>query len=114
MSEEETKRIAAEAVAAHLEISEKTRVKTSVKNAFALVGTLIASTVVVCGYLNHIVNSQERIEAALSYKVPEAQLIGFANALERQNRGVTNKDGTLGLTVPDPVAYRPQPLGPGR
>lgn len=109
MSEEETRRIAAETLRDHLELSEKTRVKTSVKNAFAIVGTLIAATVAVCGYLNRISNSQERIEATLLYKVPEAQLIGFANALDRMNRGVQNKDGTLGITVPDPTSYRPSP-----
>lgn len=109
MSEEETKRIATEAVAAHLTISDKSRQTTSIKNAFAIVGMIIAGTVAVCGYLNRIASAQERIEATLTYKVPEAQLIGFANALDRMNRGVQNKDGSLGITVPDPVAYRPQP-----
>lgn len=109
MSEEETRRIAGEALAAHLELSDKTRVKTSVRNAVMIVGSIISMTVVVCGYLNRIATAQDRIEMSLAYKVPEAQLIGFANALDRMNRGVTNKDGSLGLTVPDPVAYRPQP-----
>lgn len=104
---DEARRIAVEAVKDHLEISEKTRVRTSIRNAFAIVGTLIAATVAVCSFLNKLSNSQERIEASLLYKVPEAQLIGFANAMDRLNRGVQNKDGSLGLTVPDPTAFRP-------
>lgn len=114
MSEDETRRIAAEAVKDHLEISEKTRVKTSVKNAAAICGSLILATVAVCGYLNRIANAQDRIETSLTFKVPEAQLVGFANALDRANRGVQNKDGSLGITVPDPTDFRPKPPSPGR
>ena len=103
------KQRAAEAVAAHLEISEKTRIKTSVRNAIGIVVAVVTGTVSVCAYLNHISNSQDRIELALTYKVPDAQLTAWANALDKANRGIAQKDGSLGLIVPDPSAFRPRP-----
>ena len=98
-----------EAVREHLEISEKTRIKTSLRNACLIVGVFISGTVAICTFLNRIVNSQDRIETSLLYKVPEAQLVAWSNALDKSNRGVQQKDGSLGLIVPDPVAYRTKP-----
>ena len=107
MSDEEIKAQAVEAVRTHLELSEHTRIKTSLRNACLIIGAFISGTIAVCTFLNRISNSQDRIEASLLYKVPEAQLTGWANALERANRTVQLKDGTLGLIVPDPQQYRP-------
>ena len=103
------KRHAAEVVADALKISDKTRIETSVKNAYKIGAAIIIATATICTFLNRMNNSQARIEAAIAYKVPEAQLVAAFSALDRANRLVENKDGTLGLTVPDPTLFRPKP-----
>ena len=109
MSDEEIKARAVEAVRQHLEVTENTRFRTSLRNACLIIGAIISGTVAVCACLNRIINSQDRIETSLLYKVPEAQLVAWSNALDKSNRGVQQKDGSLGLIVPDPVAYRTKP-----
>ena len=112
MSDEEIKAQAVEAVRTHLELSEHTRIKTSLRNACLIIGAFISGTIAVCTLLNRISNSQDRIEASLLYKVPEAQLTGWANAFDRSNRDVQRKGGDFGLIVPDPILYRQQSKAP--
>ena len=93
MSEDERneiKRAAAEAVAKHLEISDKDRVKLSIKTAVAICLTIVGATWsaawVVGSYLNDIRAGQERIESALNYKVSYGQFSEWVTQLDRQNR----------------------------
>ncbi len=90
MSEADLKRVAVEAVRQQLELSEKTRVKTSVANAVAICVTIIGATWAaswgIQNYLHDIRDGQSRIEMALSYKVSVSQFAAWANQLERANR----------------------------
>lgn len=108
MSDEEIRSQAVEVVREHLELSDKTRIRTNLRNAVLIIGAIVTGTVAVCTYLNRISTSQDRIEASLLYKVPEGELVSWANALDKANRSIQQKDGTLGLNVPDPTMYRPQ------
>lgn len=86
MSEEDIKARAVEAVREHLEVTEKTRIRTTVKSAIAVVGAIIAATIAVCTYLNKISNSQDRVESSLHYKVSVHQFETWVSALDHQNR----------------------------
>jgi uncharacterized membrane protein len=100
---EEARRIAAEAVKDHLEITEKTRLKTSIKNAAGIMTSVVIATVAVCTLLNKISNSQDRIELSLGYKVSEEQFKDWAADLATLNRTI---DPAKGLVVPKPALYR--------
>jgi hypothetical protein len=83
---EDAKEVAVQAVKEHLEISEKTRVRTSIKNAVGIGATVVAGTVAVCTYLNKMSNSEDRIEATLNNKVSFSEFTSWTQALDRANR----------------------------
>jgi hypothetical protein len=103
------KKHATEAVAEALEVSDRTKVKTSLRNAYLIVVTIVGATAAVCAYLNRLSNSQERMEEQMAWKVPEEQLVDTMIALERGNRDLVHKDGSLGLNGVDPRLFRPAP-----
>ena len=100
---EQAKRVAVETVAQHLELNEKTRVKTTVRQLISLFIVVIMATISVCAFLNRLSNGQDRIEHALSYAVPESQFSDWANALDKANREIPPH----GLNVPDTRTFRP-------
>lgn len=83
---EDAKRIATECVQEHLEISEKTRVRTSIRNAILVGCAIVSSTAAVCSYLNKISNGQDRIEAGLNHKVSFSTLTQWVDDLDHANR----------------------------
>lgn len=111
MSDEEIRVRAVEAVREHLEISDATRQSTSLKTAWAIISAVIGATAIatwiVAGFLHANQMSLDRIEGQLEWKIPEQQLVSWANALDHLNRNVQQKDGVTGLNVPDPSSYRP-------
>ncbi len=107
MSEEDIRAVAVEAVRVHLEdietrrsISDKSKLQTSVRNAFAICITIILATSggtwAVAQRLNSIQNAQDRIEAGLNYKVGVGQFRAWAAQLDRMNR-----TSVPGLFVPE-------------
>jgi hypothetical protein len=100
MSDDDVRAKAVEAVREHLELSEKTRIKTSVRTSLGVMGSIILGTVAVCTYLNKISNSQDRMEASLNYKVSIHQFETWVSALDHQNR----------MTVPALVVPVVQPI----
>jgi hypothetical protein len=99
MSDEE-KAIQVEAVRKHLEISDKTRIRTSLGTAGAVCMAIIGAAFSVTHYLDKISESQERIEASLTYKVSKTEFSDWANQLDKVNRNLKGADGTQ-FTVPD-------------
>jgi hypothetical protein len=102
MSEDDVRAEAVKVVKEHLEISDKTRVKTSIGTAAAIIATIIGSCVggtwAVGRYVENIEEGQSRIESIINYKVSVSQFKAWANALDKQNRKL---DGGNGLNVPD-------------
>lgn len=104
---ETAKALAVEAVRSHLELSDKTRVKTSIGTAVAICATIVGATWAaswgIQTYLHSIEDGQSAIVKALEYKVPQQQLASWAYALQNANRPVP----ASGLVVPDPAQFRP-------
>jgi hypothetical protein len=86
MSDDEIKAAAVEAVRQHLELSDKTRVRMSIKMAITVCFTIIGATWVMSRYMLAITNGQERLEAALNSKVSYAQFEAWTRQLDRMNR----------------------------
>ena len=110
MSEDQIRAEAVRVVKEHLEISDKSRVKTSLGTAAAIIVTIIGSTIgatwAVGKYVESVNAGQERIENTLSYKVSEGQFRAWAYALNNANRTI---DPARGLTVPDLPASQAKP-----
>jgi hypothetical protein len=113
MSEEERESIregarvyAAEVVREHLEITEKTRIKATLRQTIAIIASIIIGVAAACTFLNRLLNGQERIEQTMGYMVPQSQFSSWANALDKANRNLPPH----GLTVPDTYQYRPEPI----
>jgi hypothetical protein len=97
---------ATEAVREHLEISEKTRIKATLRQTIAIIAAIVIGVAAACTFLNRLVNGQDRIEVTMGYMVPQSQFSSWANALDKANRDLPPH----GLTVPDTYQYRPEPI----
>jgi hypothetical protein len=90
MSEEEVRAAAVRVVKEHLELSDATRVKTSLATAAAIIVTIIGSTIgatwAVGKYVEGVNAGQTRIEDALTYKVSNGQFRAWTVALDKANR----------------------------
>lgn len=99
---EDVKQEAAEAVRRHLELSDKTRIKSSIGTTLSVCVTIIVATWtaawVISNYLHDIRDGQSRIESTLNYKVSVGQFRGWVYSLDHANRTI---DPAKGLSVPD-------------
>lgn len=98
MSEEEIKAAAVRVMREHLEVSEKTRVNTSIATTTALVLAIVGATWALAGVLHDIRDGQTRVEEGMGYKMNVAQFRAWTFALDRANRTI---DPARGLNVPE-------------
>ena len=103
-----------------LDISDQSKFRLGLFSAIGIVATIIGCSIggawKVCSYLDAIQGGQQQIAAdikatrdSLQYKVSNAQFASWASQLDHMNRGVQQKDGSLGLFVPAPVGSVQQP-----
>ena len=101
MSAEEVKAHAVEAVRAHLELSDKTRLRFSLFQAVAICLTIIGATWsaswAIGTRLRDISDGQSRLESALSYRVSVGQFNTWRFDFDQANRAI---DGGKGVKVP--------------
>ena len=105
MNYEEAEQHKAELVAAvrtQLKASDITKMRVTLGAAGLIVAALWLAGWYVRGGIDEFKNELANTHAELGYKWDNSQMASFASALDKQNRDLQHKDGTLGLNVPDP------------
>ena len=111
INEENDKKDRVEGVRRNLEIKDLLRARVALYSVggicvalfiagWTVRGAITAFQTAIEIHFNAIESKQDSIAKALGYKVSSGQLSSWATELGNRNRGIQNRDGTLGLIVP--------------